>query len=49
LRLVFPSLSYGLRFAPMSDADVARRIWAAKDYVDPKRVGIWGWVSAVYH
>jgi hypothetical protein len=19
--------------------------WAAKDYVDPKRIGIWGWVS----
>ncbi|KIK56988.1 hypothetical protein GYMLUDRAFT_247264 [Collybiopsis luxurians FD-317 M1] len=21
----------------------AARIWAAKDYVDPKRIGIWGW------
>ena len=21
-----------------------RRIWAAKNYVDPKRIGIWGWV-----
>lgn len=21
------------------------RIWAGKDYVDPKRIGIWGWVS----
>ena len=22
------------------------RLWASKDYVDPKRIGIWGWVSA---
>lgn len=21
------------------------RLWASKDYVDPKRIGIWGWVS----
>lgn len=21
------------------------RAWAAKEYVDPKRIGIWGWVS----
>lgn len=21
------------------------RVWAAKDYVDRKRIGIWGWVS----
>jgi len=45
LRLVFPSLFYGLRFTPIPDVDAARRLWAAKDYVDPKRVGIWGWVS----
>ena len=24
------------------------RIWAAKDYVDPKRIGIWGWVSTSF-
>jgi dipeptidyl aminopeptidase len=25
-------------------ADNGGRLWAAKDYVDPKRIGIWGWV-----
>ena len=25
---------------------VIPRIWAGKDYVDPKRIGIWGWVRA---
>ncbi len=23
----------------------AAKVWAAKDYVDPRRIGIWGWVS----
>ena len=23
------------------------RIWAAKEYVDPTRIGIWGWVCAI--
>ncbi len=22
------------------------RVWAKKPYVDPKRIGIWGWVRA---
>ena len=25
---------------------VISSIWAGKDYVDPKRIGIWGWVRA---
>jgi len=25
--------------------DCSSRAWAAKKYVDPKRIGIWGWVS----
>lgn len=24
----------------------AARIWASKPYVDPERIGIWGWVSS---
>lgn len=27
-------------------AQVVPSIWAGKDYVDPKRIGIWGWVRA---
>lgn len=26
-------------------SDSSSRAWAAKKYVDPKRIGIWGWVS----
>ena len=25
------------------------RLWASKDYVDPKRIGIWGWVRFLSH
>lgn len=25
----------------------AAKIWAAKEYVDPKRIGIWGWVRGL--
>ena len=25
----------------------AAKLWAAKEYVDPKRIGIWGWVSCI--
>lgn len=28
-----------------SDIRCVHRIWAAKDYVDDTRIGIWGWVS----
>lgn len=24
------------------------RVWAKKPYVDPKRIGIWGWVRVFY-
>ncbi|KAA1470272.1 dipeptidyl aminopeptidase [Dentipellis sp. KUC8613] len=27
----------------VEDQIAAARIWAARDYVDPKRIGIWGW------
>lgn len=26
-----------------------RRFWAKKPYVDPKRIGIWGWVSVFFN
>jgi dipeptidyl aminopeptidase len=29
-----------------SNGDIFPRIWAAKEYVDRKRIGIWGWVSS---
>ncbi|KAJ7089745.1 dipeptidyl aminopeptidase [Mycena belliarum] len=32
-----------LGFWETKDQVAAARIWAAKDYVDPKRIGIWGW------
>ncbi|KAJ6485813.1 dipeptidyl aminopeptidase [Mycena sanguinolenta] len=32
-----------LGFWETKDQIAAARMWAAKDYVDPKRIGIWGW------
>ncbi|KAJ7849979.1 dipeptidyl aminopeptidase [Mycena olivaceomarginata] len=32
-----------LGFWETKDQIAAARIWAAKDYVDPKRIGVWGW------
>ncbi|KAF7322541.1 hypothetical protein HMN09_00032600 [Mycena chlorophos] len=32
-----------LGFWETRDQVAAARIWAAKDYVDPRRIGIWGW------
>ncbi|KAF8493019.1 dipeptidyl aminopeptidase [Russula emetica] len=32
-----------LGFWEVRDQINAARVWASKDYVDPKRVGIWGW------
>ncbi|KAI0065509.1 hypothetical protein BV25DRAFT_1798631 [Artomyces pyxidatus] len=32
-----------LGFYEVKDQVNAARIWASKDYVDPKRIGIWGW------
>ncbi|KAK7031462.1 dipeptidyl peptidase IV N-terminal region-domain-containing protein [Favolaschia claudopus] len=32
-----------LGFWETKDQIAAARIWASKDYVDPKRIGIWGW------
>ncbi|KAI0258657.1 dipeptidyl aminopeptidase [Gloeopeniophorella convolvens] len=32
-----------LGFWEVRDQLNAARIWAAKDYVDPKRIGVWGW------
>jgi len=32
-----------LGFWEVRDQINAARFWAAKDYVDPKRIGIWGW------
>ncbi|KAH9986684.1 dipeptidyl peptidase IV N-terminal region-domain-containing protein [Russula compacta] len=32
-----------LGFWEVRDQLNAARLWAAKDYVDPKRVGVWGW------
>ncbi|KAJ7777301.1 dipeptidyl aminopeptidase [Mycena metata] len=32
-----------LGFWETKDQIAAARIWAAKDYVDPRRIGIWGW------
>ncbi|KAJ7708699.1 dipeptidyl aminopeptidase [Mycena rosella] len=32
-----------LGFWETRDQVAAARIWAAKDYVDPQRIGIWGW------
>ncbi|KAH9055740.1 dipeptidyl aminopeptidase [Lactarius vividus] len=32
-----------LGFWEVHDQINAARLWAAKDYVDPKRIGIWGW------
>ncbi|KAL4265734.1 peptidase S9B family protein [Pleurotus pulmonarius] len=32
-----------LGFWETKDQVNAARLWAAKDYVDPKRIGIWGW------
>ncbi|KAH8989460.1 dipeptidyl aminopeptidase [Lactarius akahatsu] len=32
-----------LGFWEARDQINAARLWAAKDYVDPKRIGIWGW------
>ncbi|KAL0954070.1 hypothetical protein HGRIS_005220 [Hohenbuehelia grisea] len=32
-----------LGFWETRDQVNAARVWAAKDYVDPKRIGIWGW------
>ena len=35
--------------SPLADyAFVLLRAWAKKGYVDPKRIGIWGWVSLVF-
>ena len=33
---------------PADYAIVLLRAWAKKEYVDPKRIGIWGWVSLVF-
>ncbi|KAJ7074230.1 dipeptidyl aminopeptidase [Mycena amicta] len=32
-----------LGFWETKDQIAAARIWAAKDYVDPQRIGVWGW------
>ncbi|KAJ7158261.1 dipeptidyl aminopeptidase [Mycena crocata] len=32
-----------LGFWEANDQIAAARIWAAKDYVDPRRIGVWGW------
>ncbi|KAJ7156898.1 dipeptidyl aminopeptidase [Mycena crocata] len=32
-----------LGFWETKDQIAAARIWAAKDYVDPRRIGVWGW------
>jgi dipeptidyl aminopeptidase len=32
-------------YSPFVVTILRRSLWAAKDYVDRKRVGIWGWVS----
>ncbi|KAJ7623581.1 dipeptidyl aminopeptidase [Roridomyces roridus] len=32
-----------LGFWETKDQIAAARMWAAKDYVDPRRIGIWGW------
>ncbi|KAJ7493362.1 dipeptidyl aminopeptidase [Mycena galericulata] len=32
-----------LGFWETKDQVAAARLWAAKDYVDPRRIGIWGW------
>ncbi|KAJ7460697.1 dipeptidyl aminopeptidase [Mycena latifolia] len=32
-----------LGFWETKDQIAAARLWAAKDYVDPRRIGIWGW------
>jgi dipeptidyl aminopeptidase B len=37
-----------LGFFETRDQLEAARIWAEKPYVDRRRIGIWGWVSAVY-
>ncbi|KAG6381795.1 dipeptidyl aminopeptidase [Boletus reticuloceps] len=34
---------YNMGFWETLDQINAARIWAGKDYVDPKRIGIWGW------
>jgi dipeptidyl aminopeptidase len=34
---------YNMGFWETRDQINAARIWAGKDYVDPKRIGIWGW------
>ncbi|KAF8555864.1 dipeptidyl aminopeptidase [Imleria badia] len=34
---------YNMGFWETQDQINAARIWAGKDYVDPKRIGIWGW------
>ncbi|KAJ7281993.1 dipeptidyl aminopeptidase [Mycena rebaudengoi] len=32
-----------LGFWETKDQIAAARLWAAKDYVDPRRIGVWGW------
>jgi dipeptidyl aminopeptidase/acylaminoacyl peptidase len=34
-----------LGFWETKDQVSAAKVWAAREYVDPKRIGIWGWVS----
>ena len=34
-----------LGFWETQDQVSAARIWAGRNYVDPRRIGIWGWVS----
>ncbi|KAI5116122.1 hypothetical protein M0805_000527 [Coniferiporia weirii] len=38
-----PNFRGNLGYWEMQDQVEAARIWASKKYVDPKRIGIWGW------
>ncbi len=37
-----------LGFWETQDQIAAARVWAAKEYVDPARIGIWGWVRRAW-
>ena len=45
---IFDFYRYPCIGPPADYAIVLLRAWAKKEYVDPKRIGIWGWVSLVF-